>query len=454
MTSKPMILLVDDDEGFLEMFAPMFTIQGFDVKTCNSAYAAYGYLENKSVDAIISDIQMPGVSGTELFARVQDAYPEIPVILMTAFGSTEQAVQAVRQGAFHYFEKPITNKLDLFWTTVREAVAKRELSKEIDVYKREKSFSLKRPVNMIGRSEGMEGVLRAVEEVASLPVTVLILGETGTGKELVAHAIHGMSDRCDKPFFAVNSTEFAEGVLESELFGHEKGAFTGALSRRKGIFELADEGTLFWDEISEASHSLQCKLLRVLETKTFMRVGGMAPVCSDFRIIAATNRNLAADVASERFRKDLYYRLNTYVIEVPPLRERREDIPILAEFYLKKFRESFRRSVTSISGEALAVLQDYDWPGNVRELVNVMERAVITCRNSIITTRHLPFDIEGRKSSPTADFNLKTMERRLVQLAMERTGNNKSRAAELLGISRRNLLERLKNYGLYPTTQM
>ena len=454
MTSKPMILLVDDDEGFLEMFAPLFTMQGFDVKTCNSAVAAFTYLENETADAIVSDIQMPEVSGTELFARVQNAYPEIPVILMTAFGSTEQAVQAVRQGAFHYFEKPITNKLDLFWTTVREAVAKREMSREIDVYRRGKSFSLKRPVNMIGRSEGMERVLRAVEEVANLPVTVLILGETGTGKELVARAIHETSDRRDKPFFAVNSTEFAEGVLESELFGHEKGAFTGALSRRKGIFELADEGTLLWDEISEASHSLQCKLLRVLETRTFMRVGGTTPVCSDFRIIAATNRNLAADVASERFRKDLYYRLNTYVIEVPPLRERREDVPALAEFYLRKFSEAFRRPVTSISGEALAVLQDYDWPGNVRELVNVMERAVITCRNSIVTTRHLPFDIEGKDPPPMMDLNLRAMERHFVQLAMERTGNNKSRAAELLGISRRNLLERLKNYGFTPTAQM
>jgi len=454
MTSRPTILLVDDEEGFLEMFAPLFGMQGFEAIACDSAKAALTYLEREPVDVIVSDIQMPGMSGTELFARVQDLYPEIPVILMTAFGSTEQAVQAVKQGAFHYFEKPIANKLDLFWATVREALVKREMSREIDVYRREKSIVLKKPLAIIGQSEGIARVLKAVEDVANLPVTVLILGETGTGKELVARAIHEMSDRRCKPFFAVNSTEFAMGVLESELFGHEKGAFTGALGRRKGLFELADGGTLFWDEISEASHSLQCKLLRVLETKTFMRVGGTAPVYSDFRIVAATNRSLVADVASERFRKDLYYRLNVYVIDIPPLRERREDIPLLAEFYLKKFSEMFHRSVGSISGDALAVLKNYDWPGNVREMVNVLERAVITCRNSMITTRHLPFDLEGRDHAPMADLNLRAMERHFVQLAMERTGNNKSKAAELLGISRKNLLERLKNYGLYPTVQM
>ena len=404
------------------------------MNTCNSAEAALASLEREPVDAIVSDIQMPGVSGMELFARVQDAYPEIPVILMTAFGSTEQAVQAVRRGAFHYFEKPIANKLDLFWTAVREAVAKRGMSREIDLYKREKTLSPRRPVNMVGQSEGMEKVLRAAEEVANLPVTVLIIGETGTGKELVAHAIHEMSDRRDKPFFAVNSTEFAEGVLESETVRSRERGLYGRPEPSKGAFRAGGRRD---PVLGRNQRGVLLTAMQTLEgpgNEDFhaRRRGG----CPSIRIFASSPQpieTLAADVASGRFRKDLYYRLNTYVIEVPPLRERREDIPILAEFYLNKFNEAFRRHVTSISGDALEVLHDYDWPGNVRELVNVMERAVITCRNNIITTRHLPFEIECRKPTPMVDLNLRAMERRLVQLAMERTGNNKSRAAETAG---------------------
>ena len=284
--------------------------------------------------------------------------------------------------------------------------------------------------------------------MAELPVTVLISGETGTGKELVAQAIHNLSDRREKPYFEINCARFASGILESELFGHEKGAFTGAVARRKGYLELAHQGTILLDEVGEASFPFQAKLLRVLETKTFMRVGGTAKITSDFRILAATNRNLEERVAAGRFRKDLLYRLNLYTIELPPLRNRKEDIPPIADFYLKQLSKSYRRAITEISGGAMLSLMEYDWPGNVRELVNVIERAVITCRGETITTAHLPFRLVESGFADIPDLNLKDAERCFIVLALKRTQNNKTRAAELLGITRKTLLEKMRLYKL------
>jgi DNA-binding NtrC family response regulator len=395
---------------------------------------------------------MPEMTGTELFERAQDLYPDIPVILITAYGSTEEAIQAVKHGAFHYFEKPINEKLDLFWSTVREALGKREMLRQLTSLHKERSLRTQTRVSIIGQSEEVKAVIRSVEEVAGLSVTVLICGETGSGKELIARAIHNQSDRRDKPFFAVTCNEFAPGVLESELFGHEKGAFTGAIDRKMGIFDAAHKGTLFLDEISEAPLFFQSKLLRVVEAKTFTRVGGTAPIYSDFRLIAATNRNLETEIASGRFRQDLFYRLNVYTIEVPPLRDRREDIPLIAEFYLKRFSEAYRRPITSISTNAMLSMREYDWPGNVRELINVMERAVITCQNQIITTTHLPFHTEEYER--ISDLNLKDGERFFIALALRRTQNNKTKAAELLGISRKTLSEKVKIYALDETTEI
>jgi DNA-binding NtrC family response regulator len=453
MMIKPKILLVDDNESFLELFVPLMELQGLDAIPVGSAQEALQFLEKKPVDVIVSDVQMPGMTGIELFARVQDRYPEVPFILMTAFGCTEQAVQAVKTGAFHYFEKPIEDNLDLFWTTVREALTKGEIQRELAALRKSSTLHGRGPTVIIGKSEGMKRVVQSIHEVAPLPVTVLISGDTGTGKELVARSIHELSDRSEKPFFAVNCGELASSLLESEMFGHEKGSFTGAINRRKGLFELAHQGTLFLDEISEASPGFQTKLLRVLETKTFMRVGGTTPVHSDFRILAATNRKLEDEIAGHRFRQDLYYRLNIYKIDIPPLRERKEDIPPLAEFYLKKFSQSFRRPISGFTVDALLALREYDWPGNVRELVNVIERAVITCKEGLIATKQLPFHAHAVECREISDFNLKEMEKLFIGLALKRARNNRTKASELLGISRKTLIEKIRAYGWDETAE-
>lgn len=444
--NKPKILLIDDNETFLQLFLSLPEANRFDMVPLTTAKKAIEILNRDPVDLIISDVQMPEMSGTEFFSTVQDLYPDLPVILITAFGSTEEAIRAVKKGAFHYFEKPLDDKLDLFWTTVREALAKREVLKDLASLRREKSLHLKTPVTIIGQSKGIKNVVKSINEVADLPVTVLIYGETGTGKELVARAIHDLSDRRDKSFFPVNCNEFAPGILESELFGHEKGAFTGAIDRKIGIFELLHKGVLFLDEISEAPPFFQSKLLRVLETKTFTRVGGTLPIYSDFRIIAATNRNLEEEFANGRFRQDLFYRLSTYIIETPPLRNIREDIPSIAEYYLKKISQAYQRPITGISTNAMVSLREYNWPGNVRELINVIERAVITCKETMITTNHLPFDT--KEYQKISDLNLKDMEKFFIILALKRTNNNKTKASELLSISRKTLIEKVRNYEL------
>jgi two-component system response regulator AtoC len=446
MTVKPRILLIDDNETFLELFLALPEINDFEIVPLTSAEIALEILNTEIVDLIISDIQMPDMSGIELFDRVQDLYPEIPVILVTAFGSTELAIQTVKRGAFHYFEKPINDKLDLFWATVREALAKREMLKELALLLKEKNLQTKTFSPIIGRSEAICKVLQSIKEVADLPATVMICGETGTGKELVARAVHDLSTRNHKPFFAVNCNEFAPGVLESELFGHERGSFTGATERNNGLFEIAHHGTLFLDEISNASPFFQSKLLRVVETKTFTRVGGTTPIFSDFRLITATNRNMEDEVAKGRFRQDLFYRLNVYRIEVPPLRNRREDIPLITEYYLKKFSQAYHRSINGLSERALLSLMEYDWPGNVRELINIMERAVITCKETRLTSRHFPFDTAS--SGKIVNFNLKEIEKIYINLALRQADANKSKAAQLLGINRKTLIEKVRKYGL------
>jgi DNA-binding NtrC family response regulator len=443
---KPKILIVDDNEAFLELFLCLPQTGDFHITPATSAKHAVKILSSEPMDLIISDIQMSRMTGIQLFTTVQDLYPDIPVILITAFGSTEEAVRAVKNGAFHYFEKPIDDKLDLFWTTVREAVAKREMLKKIALLQKEKAFGLKTLTPVIGRSKEIKRVFQSIKEVAPLPVTVLISGETGTGKELVARSIHEMSDRKSKPFFAVGCNEFSPGVLESELFGHEKGAFTGAVEQKKGLFEVAHQGTLFLDEIADASSRFQAKLLRVLESKRFTRVGGTLSLSSDFRIITATNRDIQADVAAGRFRQDLFFRINVYEIKIPPLRHRKKDIPLIADFYVRRFSQVYGRSITGLSDSALASMMMYDWPGNVRELINVMERAVITCSESMITTRHLPFDT--RAVADISDLNLKDLEKFYIELALKRTSQNKTRAAELLGISRKTLIDKVKKYQL------
>jgi DNA-binding NtrC family response regulator len=443
---KAKILLVDDNEAFHKLFLSLEGAQGYDTVSAASAEQAISALNDASFDLIISDVQMPGMNGTDLFRETQDLYPHIPVILITAFGSTEEALQAVKEGAFHYFEKPIDDKLDLFWTTVREALVKSRMQNDLASFRKQRSLELRTPATIIGRSKEIKKVVTSINQVAALPVTVLVFGETGTGKELVARAIHDTSNRRDKPLFSVNCNEFAPGILESELFGHEKGAFTGAINRKTGLFGAAHQGTLFLDEIAGAPDFFQAKLLRVLETKKFMLVGGTTPIHSDFRLIVATNRNLEEEVAAGRFRQDLLYRINVYTIEIPALRDRREDISLIAEFYLKRFSEAHnKRSITGFSTNAMLRLREYDWPGNVRELTNIVERAVITCLDSVITTKDLPFETEGDER--ISNLNLKEVEKYYIRLALKQTNNNKTKAAELLGISRKTLTEKVKSYG-------
>jgi two-component system NtrC family response regulator/two-component system response regulator HydG/two-component system response regulator AtoC len=443
---KSKILLVDDNETILKLFVSLPEADHYNIVPRTSAEKAFEYLSEESVDLIVSDVQMPGLTGTELFLKVQDTYPDIPFILITAFGSTEDAVMAVKQGAFHYFKKPIDDKLDLLWSTIREALSKRNMLREVASLKKEKDLKYRIRSPIIGRSPGIKNILQLIKEAAEYPVNVLIYGETGTGKELVAESIHDMSDRRDKPFFAITCTELSHGVIESELFGHVKGAFTGAINQKKGVFEVAHEGTLFLDEIGVTPDYLQSKLLRVLETKSFKPVGGSTTQTSDFRIISATNRNLEKEVSAGNFRQDLFYRLNVFTIEIPPLRERREDIPLIAEYYLNLFARRYRKEIEGISESAFMALRSYSWPGNVRELVNVMERAVITCKNAIITTKHLPFKTDTDDAFITSDINLKEIERFYIELALKRTDFNKTRAAGILGISRNTLIQKTKKY--------
>ncbi len=450
MASRFVSLLIDDNEVFLKQFSPILAAAGeIEVIALNSPQQAFEVLDKRSVDLIISDIQMPGMNGLEFFGRIQGIYPDIPVIFITAFGSTAQAVDLVKKGAFHYFEKPVIDRIELFRATVREALAKRRMLKELSLLHKEKFLARSSLATIVGKSRGIKAVIDSVREVAELPVTVLITGETGTGKELVAQAIHDLSCREECSFVAVNCGAFAEGVLESELFVHEKGAFTGAIDRKPGLFELADRGTLFLDEIGEASHMLQTKLLRVLETKTVTRVGGTTPIHSDFRIITATNRDLTEEAAAGRFRQDLFYRLNIYPIHIPPLRTRREDIPLLAEYYFDKFRKRYNRPIAGISAEAAFFLTDYDWPGNVRELVNIIERAVITCKEPYIGLRHVALPDGGNGWNHHGGcLSLEDGERILIRMALKHSEGNKTTAAELLGINRKTLGQKMKAYGI------
>jgi two-component system NtrC family response regulator len=449
MEGRKIILLVDDSQSFIDLFMSLPEAEVYDISATTSAASALEQLKKQPVDLLISDVQMPKMDGIELFERARDLVPEIPVILITAYGSTDAAVDAVKRGAFHYFEKPLDRTMELFWTTVREALDKREMQRQVAVINRQKAIRSESGFRIIGNSEGTQKVLHQINEVADLPVTVLIQGETGTGKELVAKAIHELGRRRDYPFFGISCTELSPGVLESELFGHERGSFTGAIAQKKGLFEVAHRGTLFLDEISEAPAALQSKLLRVLETRTVKRIGGITSIPTDFRVLAATNRDLETEVAASRFRADLLFRLNVYNITIPPLRERREDIPLIAEYYRERFNRAYHRSVKGFSEGALLRMKFYHWPGNVRELVNVVERAVITVADGVIRSEHLPF--KGVPSAEPEDLSLKEMERFYIRRALQLTGGNQSEAAQLLGIVRKTLREKMKKYDIDPS---
>jgi len=381
------ILIIDDEKNYLLVLETLLADAGYEVITSDDASEALEVATSHDLDLVITDMRMPGLDGMEFLAQLRDFQPEIPVIMMTAYATVEKAVEAMKRGAFDYITKPFKNEELIL--TIRKALEMHRLKRENLLLSQELQERFKFG-NIVGKSEVMLQVYEIIEKVAQTRASVLITGESGTGKELIAKAIHFNSPRSDKPFVSVNCSALPETLLESELFGHERGAFTGAVTRRKGRFELAHNGTLFLDEVGDMSSALQVKLLRVLQEMRFERVGGTATLQVDARLVAASNRDLKREVELGRFREDLYYRLKVVHLEVPPLRERRDDIPLLVQHFLRKVARANGLPVKSVSHDALKFLYNHDWVGNVRELENVIERAVILCDGDEIRPQDLP----------------------------------------------------------------
>ncbi|MCK8602331.1 sigma-54-dependent transcriptional regulator [Desulfoferrobacter suflitae] len=401
------ILIVDDEKNYLLVLEDLLLEEGYQVLTADSAQKGLEIAEEHEVDAVITDMKMPGMDGIALFESIHVRKPDVPVIMMTAYGTQEKALDAMKKGAFDYIFKPFEN--EQFKFTVRKAVDHHRLVQQ-NRYLTKELHGRYQFSNIIGKSAAMERIFQLIEKVAPSKATVLITGESGTGKELIARAIHFNSTRQDLPFISVNCGALPENLLESELFGHEKGAFSGALNQRKGRFEMAHEGTLFLDEISEMSPPLQVKLLRVLQEMEFERVGSSQTMKVDVRVVAASNRNLKHEVAAGRFRSDLFYRLNVVHIQIPALRERTDDIPPLVNHFLSKYGRESGRGPLTMHPEAMRRLLDYHWPGNIRELENVIERAVILCTGEQILVSDLPSEVRepGQTVRPVSSEGAQT----------------------------------------------
>ncbi len=459
----PRILVVDDEPSMRQMLAIVLKREGYDVTLAENGRMAVAALERGPFDLLISDIKMPDMSGVDVLRAAKQIDPDILGIMITAFASTETAIEAMRLGACDYLSKPFD--IDLLKMKVREKVENRHLKQENILLKRtlgvSHSFS-----NIIGRSESMLDVFKMIETVARTNSTILLTGESGTGKGLVAQAVHYHSLRRDKPMVALNCGAMPETLLESELFGHMRGAFTGADQNKKGLLEVAEKGTIFLDEIGEMSPVMQVKLLRVLQERRFRRVGGLEELQADIRVIAATNQDLTKAVAESRFREDLFYRINVIPIVLPPLRERREDIPLLAEHFLTKYSTQMEKPITAISRPALELLQKHDWPGNIRELENVIERAVALEGTPSIQPESLPPVVRGGSSRLAAaltaaganetlpvegldlEARVQEIERSYISQALERANGVQVKAADLLGMSFRSFRYYVKKYNL------
>ena len=437
------ILVVDDERKMCVILKGMLQEKGHDVTAIEDSQKAQELLGRREFDLVITDLKMTPVDGLELLRVVKKASPETEVVLMTAYASVQTAIEAMKQGAYDYIIKPFD--LEEMGLLVEKIAEKRRLVMENRQLREDLSCRGDRKM-ILGSSSKMRQVMSLVDKVAPSNVTVLIRGESGTGKELVAEAIHRQSPRSAGPLVVVNCAALTETLLESELFGHERGAFTGAIKKKLGRFEMAQGGSIFLDEVGDVSPALQAKLLRMLQEKTFVRVGGTETITVDVRLIAATNRNLEKAIAEGRFREDLYYRLSVFPITVPPLRERSEDIPPLVEHFLR----ARGRGLDDMDKNALDQLVVYHWPGNVRELENVIERAVILAGEERIGLSHLPFlpSAQTPASSTGGDLNLEQLERESILLALQQTGGNKSEAARLLGITRRALYSRMERLGL------
>lgn len=454
--SAPHILVVDDEKNYLLLLDALLSDEGYEVTTIQDPETAVTYVKESEVDVVITDFKMPGMSGQELLEKVREIDPHIPVIIMTAYGSVDGAVEAMKCGAFDYINKPFSND-DLLLSVskavkISEAYRKNRLLME----SLKESHSVKK---IVGNSKAIKDVLLLVQKVAPTSATVLISGESGTGKELVARAIHFLSPRKNEPFIPINCTALNPGVLESELFGHEKGSFTGAIAQKRGKFELAHKGTIFLDEIGDFPLELQPKLLRVIQEHAFERVGGVKTIKSDFRVIAATNKDLKKEVEEGRFREDLYYRLNVVNINLPPLRERPEDIPLLAMHFLKKYSEQNNRNIKGFSPEAIKVLSAYHWPGNVRQLENIIESTVVLAQSEVIDVDDLPQEIkdESVQFKSAVDMlpdninlseALEKIEAALIRRALVKNNFVQVKAAKMLGISKSLLQYKMKKYNI------
>jgi len=475
------ILVVDDDQTMRLFLTEALKKRGYEVEEAISAEEALDKIRVASprspvssqikpktgdprpatdnrqpdpFDLIIMDVRLPQMSGIEAVSRIREIDPQAIVIVVTAYGKKEIALEAIREGAYDYFTKPF--KLEEMEIVIERALEKRRLQHEIRTLRQKvvEGYQFK---EIIGQSESIKSVLSLVTKVAPLDSTVLITGKSGTGKELIAHAIHQRSRRCESPFIKVNCAAIPDGLLESELFGHEKGAFTGAHTQRPGKFELAHQGTIFLDEVGDMSPATQAKVLRVLEQKELERVGGRETFKVDVRVIAATNQDLSQAMKEKRFRDDLYFRLNVFPIKLPPLRERKEDIPLLVDHFIEEANLKLGTSINGVSKDAMELLLGYEWPGNIRELKNVMERAATLAEEDLITSKIATLSFEGPKerkdfSIPEAPTSLgetvEEMERQLILNALQKTGGVQIEAAKILGINEKNLWKKIKKHGI------
>ncbi|HMF57928.1 MAG TPA: sigma-54 dependent transcriptional regulator [Pyrinomonadaceae bacterium] len=436
--ARKSILVVDDEKSQREILEMILSAEGYDVTTAASGEAALKFTKERRFDLALTDLKMTGMDGIELLQHLLAQDSSIIVILLTAHGTIDSAKEALKRGAFDYLQKPYDREALL--KTINRALSKLD---ELDI-------------EIISASPKMESVKKMILKVARSNSTVLIRGESGTGKELIARAVHNQSPRVTEMFQAVNCAAINENLLESELFGHEKGSFTGAHAEKKGLFEVADRGTLFLDEIAELDVGMQAKLLRALQERKIRRVGGTREIAMDVRVIAATNRDLRAMVGDGRFRDDLYYRINVLSIDVPPLRERREDIPVLIDYFLKKHTRNTSRLVRGLTPETRKLMMEYSWPGNVRQLESAIERAILLCEGDLITVEDLPLEVrqetrpaaEGAFKLPPEGINFEDVERALIMQAMEQTDYNITKSAKLLGLTFRTLQYRLEKFGI------